>query len=59
MAYFTAIPPTIIVRPICSCGARMWLTRIQPDKPSCVRRFFECPRCQNEMTEVAEFENAG
>jgi len=48
-----------IRRPICpNCGATMWLTRIQPDKPSCARRTLECPRCQNRISEVIELEKA-
>jgi len=57
MAHFTAIAPAIVVRPLCSkCGARMWLTRIEPDKPGCNRRLFECSRCEHGMAEVVEFE---
>jgi hypothetical protein len=57
MVHFTAIAPAIVVRPACSkCGARMWLTRIEPDKPGCNRRSFECSRCEYGMTEVVESE---
>ena len=60
MARFDDKPLTTTARPVCSkCYAPMWLTRIQPDKPGCARRTFECPRCQDQMTEVIELENAG
>ena len=59
MAHFADSPLTTTVRPVCSkCGAPMWLTRIQPDKPGCARRSFECPRCKNQMTEVIKLDNA-
>jgi hypothetical protein len=46
-------------QPVCpKCGAPMWLTRIEPDKSGCARRTFECPRCQNQMTEVVDLEKA-
>ncbi len=48
---------SIVARPVCSkCGAPMWLTRIQPDKPSFARRTLECPRCQHSIIEVVELE---
>jgi len=47
----------LLVRPVCSkCGAPLWLIRIQPDKRGCARRSFECPRCQNQISEVIELE---
>jgi DNA-directed RNA polymerase subunit RPC12/RpoP len=47
------------VRPVCSkCGAPMWLIRIEPQKPDCALRTFECPRCQNQMMEVIHLEKA-
>ena len=50
---------TSISRPVCSqCGAPLWLTRIQPDKPGFARRTFECPRCQNQISEVIQLEKA-
>jgi ribosomal protein S27AE len=46
-------------RPVCSkCGAPMWLIRIEPDKFGFARRTFECPRCQNQVTEVIDLEKA-
>ena len=59
MVHFADSPVTTTVRPLCSkCGAPMWLTRIEPDKPGFARRSFECPRCQNQMTEVIDLEQA-
>jgi hypothetical protein len=46
-------------QPVCfKCDTPMWLIRIAPDKPGCARRTFECPRCQNQMTEVVDLEKA-
>ena len=50
--------PTIRVvpRPTCErCGAVMFLTRIEPDKPDHDKRVFECTDCQNEKTEVVKY----
>ena len=59
MVHFADSPVTTTVRPYCSkCGAPMWLTRIEPDKPGFARRSFECPRCQHQMTEVIELGTA-
>jgi len=45
------------VHPVCSNGGvPMWLIRIQPDKARCARRTFECPRCQNQLSEVVELQ---
>jgi hypothetical protein len=45
-----------IQRPECpACGAPMWLARIEPDEPDHDRRTFECPRCQDEVTEVVKY----
>src|SRR5690348_14025504 len=45
------------VRPVCSkCGALMWLIRIEPHKLGCAQRTYECPRCQNQMTDVVNLE---
>jgi hypothetical protein len=45
-------------RPRCpKCGAQMWLATIEPDRPGCDRRTFECPRCQTETVEVVEYKS--
>lgn len=45
-----------IVRPLCSkCGAKTWLSRIEPDSPGHEKRTFECPACDSEISEVAKF----
>jgi tRNA(Ile2) C34 agmatinyltransferase TiaS len=37
--------------PICPrCGARMWLSRIEPDEPGHDKRTFECPKCENVVS---------
>jgi len=47
------------MQPVCSkCGVPLWLTRIEPDKPGFARRSFECPRCQNQISEVIELERS-
>lgn len=37
-----------------ACGGLMLLTLIEPDKLGYDKRTFECPRCQNELTEVVK-----
>jgi hypothetical protein len=50
---------TTIVRPVCTkCGTPLWLTRIEPDRRGFARRTLECPRCQNQISEVIELEKA-
>jgi ribosomal protein S27AE len=45
-----------IAHPTClRCGAPMWLTRIEPDKPDHDRRTFECKACSNVVVEVIKF----
>jgi hypothetical protein len=59
MVWFGNNPVATPARPIClKCRAPMWLIRIEPDKSGCARRTFECPRCQNQMTEVIDLEKA-
>ena len=57
MRQFQVNPPTEdIVHPRCAkCGAPMWLTRIEPDKPGSEQRTFECQACQNELIEIVKF----
>jgi len=46
-------------RPTCErCLARMWLARIEPEKPDYDRRTFECPECEHSMTEVVKYRQA-
>ncbi len=46
----------IIGHPACeSCGAPMWLTCIEPDRPDHDKRTFECPRCQHVMIRVVSY----
>jgi hypothetical protein len=59
MVWFSDDLLTTPARPVCcKCGAPMWLIRIEPDNAGCARRTFECPRCQNQMTEVIDLEKA-
>jgi endogenous inhibitor of DNA gyrase (YacG/DUF329 family) len=60
MATIIANPPSVVVvRPNCpTCGTRMSLVRIFPDKPGYDQRTFECPRCQHEITEIVQFQKA-
>jgi hypothetical protein len=46
----------VLNQPICQkCGARMWITLIEPDSPNHDRRTFECPRCENVLTETIKY----
>jgi endogenous inhibitor of DNA gyrase (YacG/DUF329 family) len=59
MATIIANPPSVVVRPNCpTCGTRMSLVRIFPDKPGYDQRTYECPRCQHEITEIVQFQKA-
>jgi hypothetical protein len=33
----------------------MWLSRIEPDKPNHDKRTFECPQCENVVSEVVMY----
>ena len=55
MATIIGKPPAVFGRPACpTCGTRMLLVRIFPDKPGHDQRTFECPRCADEITEVVQ-----
>jgi hypothetical protein len=41
--------------PCPECGAMMWISEIEPDKPDFDRRTFECPRCLHTETTVVGF----
>jgi hypothetical protein len=43
-------------QPACPmCGARMWLSRIEPDRPDHDKRIFECPQCENVVSEIVKY----
>jgi transposase-like protein len=43
-------------RPTCPvCGTRMWIARIEPDEPGHDRRTFECPECDNTISDVVKY----
>ena len=55
MATIIGKPRAVFGRPACpTCGTRMLLVRIFPDKPGHDQRTFECPRCADEITEVVQ-----
>jgi endogenous inhibitor of DNA gyrase (YacG/DUF329 family) len=57
MATIIAHPPSVVARPNCpTCGTRMSLVRIFPDKPGYDQRTYECPRCQHDVTEIVQFQ---
>jgi ribosomal protein S27AE len=44
-------------RPSCPrCGARMSMTRIEPETPGIDRRTFECAQCQHIETILVAFQ---
>jgi len=46
----------VIPQPACErCGAIMFLTRIEPDKPDHDKRVYECTECKNEKLEVVKY----
>jgi hypothetical protein len=47
-----------IVCPLCSkCGAPMWLARIQPDKPGCAPRTFECRAAKTRLVKSSNWKS--
>ena len=37
------------------CGTTMLLARIEPDEPGHDKRTFECPRCENVISEIVKY----
>ena len=59
MATRKAIPPPLLVGPACpECGTRMVLARIFLDRPGPDQRTYECPRCEQEITEPVQLKKA-
>ena len=59
MATITDKPPRVFMRPACpTCGSRMLLVRIFPDKPGHDQHTYECSRCADEITEIVQFVKA-
>jgi len=55
-SYIVDPPKPSLDRPPCpECGWLMWLAHIEPDKPDCDKRTFECPRCQHVETVVVKY----
>ena len=55
MATITGKLPGVFMRPACpTCGSRMLLVRIFPDKPGHDQHTYECPRCADEITEIVQ-----
>ena len=45
-----------ITRPVCrKCGAKVFLIRIEADKPGYDLRTFQCPECDHIETIVVKF----
>ena len=53
--YFRSSPPRSLsaVRP--KCGTSMWVVRIEPNSPNHDRRTFECPQCENVVSEIVKY----
>jgi hypothetical protein len=46
----------VLNEPVCpKCGTRMWLVRIEPDKPGHDKRTFKCTQCENVVNEVFRY----
>jgi hypothetical protein len=46
----------VLYLPNCQkCGARMWLVRIEADAPGHDNRIFECPQCENVVSETFKY----
>ena len=50
-------PARLVLRlPTCpKCGATMWLERIEPDAPGHDKRTFQCPTCENVISETVKY----
>jgi transposase-like protein len=59
MREFLSVPVDVeITHPTCErCGAPMWLTRIEPDRPRHERRTFECKACGKTVVEWSADDN--
>jgi hypothetical protein len=45
-----------IAHPTCdTCGAPMWLMRIEPAEPDHDRRTFECKACSNTVVTIVKY----
>jgi hypothetical protein len=52
-------PLAVFVRPACpTCGSRMSLVRIFPDRSGHDQHTYECPRCADEITEIVRAPSA-
>jgi hypothetical protein len=59
MATITGKPPAAFVRPACpTCGSRMLLLRIFPERPGHNQHTYECPRCADEIMEIVRAPSA-
>ena len=59
MTTVTCKPPAFLLLPACpTCGSRMVLVRVFPDKPGYDQHTYECPRCADEFTEIVQFVKA-
>jgi ribosomal protein S27AE len=46
----------VLSQPICpKCGSPMWLARIEPESPDHDKRTFECPQCENVVSEIIKY----
>jgi hypothetical protein len=51
-----APPSQDVEHPNCpKCGTPMWLARIEPEKPHHDKRTYECPACDNVVSEIVKF----
>jgi predicted RNA-binding Zn-ribbon protein involved in translation (DUF1610 family) len=60
MQHYESIPlQEGFTHPKCpKCGTRMFLTRIEPDRPAYDRRTFECIECGSDVVEVVKYNSA-
>jgi len=46
----------VLSLPYCpNCSSPMWLARIEPDSPDHDKRTFECPKCENVLSEIVKY----
>jgi hypothetical protein len=51
----SSAPPHVELPSCPLCGRKMWLSRIEPEKPDHDRRTFECATCNHSESVVVKF----
>jgi hypothetical protein len=57
MTHIEFDPARLVLKlPNCKrCGKIMFLARIEPEEPGHDKRTFECPQCENVISEIVKY----